>query len=238
MAIKLETILNGKVRISSKTNSCTLNFENKKNVLKVINLINGKIRSPKYYALNKIINVLNNKDSNLNLNILPLDKSAININSWFTGFTDGDGSFRIRYTEPSYNIETNKISKHRLGLDYRLEQRIIDPKSKESYESLIKTISESFQGRIYITKHYKPVPQYLVHFYSLVQIELLVNYFNKFPIISSKQLDYLDWLKCYKIMLNKEHLTIEGKAKIKLLKASINNKRTEFNWDHLNNFYN
>lgn len=34
-------------------------------------------------------------------------------------------------------------------------------------------------------------------------------------------------------MLNKEHLTISGREKITILKESMNNKRTYYNWDHL-----
>jgi len=218
-AIILKNIINaGTISYPSKR-SCRLNFNSKNDKLKIIHLINGKIRSPKYYALKNIINALNIKYPNLILEILPLDKSPININSWFSGFSDGDASFRIIYTESFYNIKTNKFSKNRIALNYRLEQRIIDPKSSESYQFIINDISIFFKSKIYISKHNNPpINYYLVSLYSSIQIKLLVDYFNKFPIINSKQLDYLDWLKCHKIILNKEHLTIEGKTKIKHLK--------------------
>jgi hypothetical protein len=37
--------------------------------------------------------------------------------------------------------------------------------------------------------------------------------------------------------MNKEHKTIAGKEKIMIIKSGMNNRRTEFNWDHLQKFY-
>lgn len=52
--------------------------------------------------------------------------------------------------------------------------------------------------------------------------------------MSSKYLNYLDWEEVYNMILKKEHLKTEGKEKIKLIKNRIHNKRTNYNWDHLN----
>ena len=35
-----------------------------------------------------------------------------------------------------------------------------------------------------------------------------------------------------------EHKTMLGKEKIIEIKSNMNNKRTDFTWDHLQNFYN
>ena len=39
-------------------------------------------------------------------------------------------------------------------------------------------------------------------------------------------------------MLNKEHLTIPDRDKISILKQEMNNKRTYYNCNHINKFYN
>jgi hypothetical protein len=36
----------------------------------------------------------------------------------------------------------------------------------------------------------------------------------------------------------KEHITEQGKEKIIKIKSGMNNYRTDFIWDHLQNFYN
>jgi hypothetical protein len=38
------------------------------------------------------------------------------------------------------------------------------------------------------------------------------------------------------LRLNDEHYTPEGISKVELAKSSMNNSRTYFNWDHLDNF--
>ena len=66
-------------------------------VLKIINLINGYMRTPKIEALHRAILWYNEFD-NHNSNCLDIDSSDINSNAWLSGFTDGDGNFSITLT--------------------------------------------------------------------------------------------------------------------------------------------
>lgn len=45
-------------------------------------------------------------------------------------------------------------------------------------------------------------------------------------------------MKVVDIFEKKEHNTDKGKEKIVNIKSCMNNNRTEFTWDHLQNFYN
>jgi hypothetical protein len=68
----------------------------------------------------------------------------------------------------------------------------------------------------------------------------VVNYFDKYPLFSSKYLDYLCWKEAHYLIINNQHRKIAGASgiiRIKELKEQMNSKRTFFNWDHLNNFY-
>jgi hypothetical protein len=65
----------------------------------------------------------------------------------------------------------------------------------------------------------------------------IVQYFNRFPLFSSKYLDYQNWEQAYYIIMAKIHTKPVGLSEIKQLKNSMNNKRTEFSWKHLENFY-
>ena len=69
---------------------------------------------------------------------------------------------------------------------------------------------------------------------------LVINYFNKFPLFSSKHLDFLSWVEATNIVLNKLHTKkneFKGIESLKILKNEMNLKRIYFNWDHLQNFY-
>jgi hypothetical protein len=59
----------------------------------IINLINGKLRTPKNQTFNKLSEFMNTKYS-LNIAESLLDKSDLADNSWFAGFTEADGRWR------------------------------------------------------------------------------------------------------------------------------------------------
>jgi hypothetical protein len=68
----------------------------------------------------------------------------------------------------------------------------------------------------------------------------VIKYFNKFPLFSSKYLDFLAWEEAHNLILNKAHYKkngLDGLNRIKHLKNNMNNNRTEFSWLHLNNFH-
>jgi hypothetical protein len=50
----------------------------------------------------------------------------------------------------------------------------------------------------------------------------LINYFDKYPLITQKQVDFFLFKKVVKLIVNKEHLTKEGLIKIINIKAAMN----------------
>lgn len=71
---------------------------------------------------------------------------------------------------------------------------------------------------------------YIITVTSPTKLKSLIQYLDTYPLFSSKLLNYLDFRKCVQMMLGNEHLTAEGRTKIKALKAGMNNKRTYYNW--------
>lgn len=61
---------------------------------------------------------------------------------------------------------------------------------------------------------------------------LTKSYFDKFPLMTSKCLDYLCFIQGLSYL--GKRLTYEEIISIQKIKSSMNRGRTGFNWDHLN----
>lgn len=68
----------------------------KAGIVLFINLIHGKLRTPKNKRFNGLIKVFNAKYS-LGISESLLDNPNFTNNSWFTGFTEADGHFGTKY---------------------------------------------------------------------------------------------------------------------------------------------
>lgn len=74
-------------------------------------------------------------------------------------------------------------------------------------------------GHIYHKKGNKSI-QY--HVGSIKNLKVLIDHFDKAPLITQKLSDYLLWKSVVELVSNKEHLNREGLEKIVAIKASIN----------------
>ena len=57
---------------------------------------------------------------------------------------------------------------------------------------------------------------------SLKELPAIINHFDKYPLITQKQADYLLFREVFFMIEAKEHLTTQGMSKIVALKASLN----------------
>ena len=57
---------------------------------------------------------------------------------------------------------------------------------------------------------------------SIKDLSNVINHFDKYPLKTTKYEDYVLFKKAYYILLNKEHLTLDGLQKFVEIKASIN----------------
>ena len=54
-------------------------------------------------------------------------------------------------------------------------------------------------------------PYYIIRVENQASVRILINYLNKYPLLSSKRLDFKDWEKSFSLILEKKHLTEEGR---------------------------
>lgn len=68
-----------------------------------------------------------------------------------------------------------------------------------------------------------------------VSNKVLIDYLNTYPLLSSKFLDFKDWVgtpAANNIYINKLHKDPVEYEKLRELKENMNNRRVFFNWDH------
>lgn len=224
----------------------------------ILSLTNGYYRTPKYEGylraiefnndyINKNINHTHPNTINIINNIkiikaLPLDSSNIESNSWLAGFTDADGNFSLA-------IDSGRL---RINPAYRLEIRqnynnYVDTQNKglypRDYFEIMSKIGAYLEVNLYtrsrnmnIDKEIKTYHSYIIMTNSIIKNTNVIKYFDKFPLLSSKFLDYSNW----KYM--DQYIKINGQCKntwdlgLKL-KKDYNSTRTTFTWKHLVNSY-
>jgi hypothetical protein len=230
LARKLLNIMeSGFIRYKSKDNACVLVISPVIGLKKVVSLINGELRTPKIHQLYKLIDWLN-KNHNTDLIKLPLNKGDLNKDSWLSGFIDSDGSFSVQHTKIENNAKKRKIS-----CRLRIEQRMLDPITGDSYKDILMIIA-NFLNCSLLTRIQKSTGNkyYVLTASSKVSLDILIKYLDKYSLYSSKYLDFVDWKKIALLILNNKHYTKEGLAETDYVRDNMNRKRIYFDWDHLN----
>lgn len=143
------------------------------------------------------------------LNIKPLKtKGKISLNNnWLSGFIDAEGCFYSR-------VRKFKNMK----LDYKVEQKFII-NQKGEYE-LFYSLKTLFYSNANIQKTISKINNsiyYNIELSSFLSNTILLNYLKKFPCKGNNNLNSLIYRRIYGYIERKEHLTVIGLKKIKIL---------------------
>ena len=149
---------------------------------------------------------------------------------WVAGFTSGDGSFIVSIRDSKSN-QTPSISQlaacgpklvegeadGRVTLTFSLVQH-----SRDEY--LMKCLVDYFGfGKAY---SYKSSTEFKSRGFA-DNFEKIIPFFQKYPILGVKSLDFEDWCKVAKLINIKAHLTKEGFQIIRKIKAGMNKGRIQ-----------
>lgn len=153
-------------------------------------------------------------------------RSLYKLNPWWvTGFVDAEGSFGINNT-------TSNTGSFKIGLQFKVSQ---NAPNRDVIEKLIDYFGG---GKVHVDKASTNTLKFQIQDLPSIR-EKVYPHFSKYPLITSKQLDYNDWLEAIKLLINKEHFTPEGKDMLIDLKSKINNGRPkEERWEFLKNIGN
>ena len=226
----LEIIGYGFIRYKPKDNACVLTISPVKGLKKIVEYINGELRTPKIIRLHNLIDWIN-KNHSSDITKLPIKKGNLDKDSWLAGFVDADGSFSIQHTKLENNAKKKKIS-----CRLRIEQRMYEPITKSTYFDVLTEIAIFLSCNLKTRKQISTGNEYFnLTASSRKSLSIIITYFKSFPLYSSKYLDYKDWEEAANLILEKDHYTEQGITRIDILRDNINLKRTYFNWDHLKN---
>jgi hypothetical protein len=193
----------GNVRKVKDKNAYLLIVSNKKGMLNVINLINGKLKTEHRFnqVVNNVLSHTNYTDQNSNFTI---DYSKNFDNHWLAGFSDADASFQIKIIK---RITRNKPE---IRLNFQIDQKS---------DLLLNMIKEYLGGNIGYRKSQDTYYYGSTNFGSAKRV---IEYFDQYHLQSRKHISYLRWRKVYRLIQDKEHLTDKGLSKILKIKSLIN----------------
>lgn len=209
-------------------NAYILTVNSYKGLISIVSSLNGNMRTPKIKSLYKLIDWLNNLNNTYFIK-KPLNEKSLDSDAWLSGFIEAYGSFQVRTTL------SGKYPKSECKLE--ITQRQKDHNGNSNLEFL-KKIAKLLLTTVKSIRVNKPNPEYRVRTTNLGGNIILGNYLKNHPLFGTKALDAGDWMKVVNIFEKGEHKDKEGIEKIAEIKSKMNDKRTIFVWDHLQDFYN
>ena len=122
---------------------------------------------------------------------------------WVSGFVDGEGCFFVTLINKSKGA----------GLIFKVTQHIRDAE-----------LLKSFVGYLGCGRYYTCSPRvgdYIVTKFNDIKTNI-IPFFNKYPVLGNKALDFCKFKQVAVLIENKTHLTLKGLTNIKLLKSVMN----------------
>lgn len=218
----------GSISRKKGKNAYIYTVNNLEGLLLLVDLLNGNMKTNKVYALHRLIYWYSQYKS------IFIKKKGHNIdsmssNAWLSGFIEADGHFSIRSTE---------LGKYpKIECKFELTQTQKD-KNKRDNMFFLEEIALNFESIVKPIRKHSDNPEYRIRTTNLKANLAVVDYLKKYPLFGTKFSDYMDWTKVVELFNQSAFDHKLNMSYVKLLKSGMNDKRTTFVWDHLQNFYN
>lgn len=239
LADKLASLLGiGIVYFKTNAGYAIWHIQKTEDVMKIINIINGFMRTPKIEALHRAINWFHLNDHS-SMECLGLDCSPINSNAWLAGFTDGDGNFSINLVNrKKKGIVTTKRVQTFFRIEVRQNYHRSSPLVGTSYFDVLSKIA--LYLNVNVISRTREQGEKIFYAFTVIshnkQSHLkVIEYFDLFPLYSSKYLAYKDWSSLVKKNIDRDGkpLSQEDIIEIERMKSQFNSKRKIFDFSHL-----
>jgi hypothetical protein len=143
---------------------------------------------------------------------------------WIAGFASGDESFYTNLTKYKDTFYTGCVFKITLHLkDTALLEGLYDYLSKYFPNISFNKYNSRTNKGIFFSKHVS------LNISNIQDIgNIVIPFFDIYPVLGVKKMDYNDFRNIYNIILSKGHLSPEGLAYIQHIRNNMNDKRTVF----------
>jgi hypothetical protein len=188
----------GSVHLRHDNNSCVLNIFTPKGLTLIVQLIGDKLKTPKALQLNDVIDWLNINHNTSFLHVSFQKKPVILDTPWFAGFIDADGSF---------GIDLSTKTRLKVSCQFQINQRMSDPKENNlEYGSLFRAIALAIDVNLQTPMEKKSGRYYYaIKATSRKSKNILRHYFDTYPLLTSKFLDYRNWCAVDDLLKKKDH---------------------------------
>lgn len=234
-----ETLTNilgyGKIILGNSQNSIIWVVSHREDVMDLCKKTKNYFRTGKFLRMQNLCRFLK-------LGEISLDSSELSNNGWLAGLIDADSNFNVIISNRKKAGKVWKVKK--IATQWRLEISTTTS-NNISNEPIIYLIAEMFQAQVYVrfrknlSNSKKKYYNIMVVCFNEIQKNLLEQYLNTYPLLTSKRNDYENW-KLIRQINKQKLLTSSTEEKIKLvndaiqLKNKMNNHNLIINWDHLN----
>jgi len=218
----------GSISRKKNQNAYIYTVNNLDGLLLLVYLLNGNMKTNKIYALHRLIDWYNQYKST-SFEKKGLNTDSMISNAWLSGFIEADGHFSLRSTE------SGKYPK--IECKFELSQTQRDDNKLDNL-FFLEEIALNFGCVVKSTRNDSDNPQYRVRTTNLKGNLAVVNYLTKYPLFGTKFLDYRDWVKVVELFNKGSFDHKLNMDYVKHIKSEMNDNRTIFVWDHLQNFYN
>lgn len=137
-----------------------------------------------------------------------LVKNVLRDGYYVSGFCDGESSFMITVRKSS-----------KMKLNWSVELKFAIGLHKKDLDEL-QIIQNSLGGIGKIYKHSDTTVQLIIG--SFNDLDILINHFDKYPLVTQKLADYLLFKQAFNLIKDKKHFTEEGLQELVNIKASLN----------------
>jgi hypothetical protein len=143
---------------------------------------------------------------------------------WVTGFVDGEGCFSINFIR-----QPNRVSRRGYKTGFQVAHEFAVTQGAKSADSL-QLLAEFFGvGAVYINNRYDNHREHIYRYCVRKRADLLqviVPFFQRYPLRTSKQHDFMKFAQCLRLVQARSHLTTKGLIEILEVAETMNHRKT------------